>query len=109
MSINPPIGSSPTIVGGDGMGAEADQTCVGRPGLGTGMGMYGRRARNKTWDRYIYIYICILSNMGWVWDVDFCLACKICLVRVGDGCWVGDISILASQIGGNLKIRRHGN
>ena len=47
--------------------------------------------------------------MGWVWDVDFCLACKICLVRVGDGCWVGDISILASQIGGNLKIRRHGN
>ena len=55
---------------------------------------------------YIYIYI---SNMGWVRDVDFCLACKICLVRVGDGCWVGDISILASQIGGNLKIRRHGN
>ena len=59
MSINPPIGSSPTIVGGDGMGAEADQTCVGRPGLGTGMGMYGRRARNKTWDRYIYIVIYI--------------------------------------------------
>jgi hypothetical protein len=76
---------------------------LGDQGWGLGWGCMGGELGTK---HGIYIYI---SNMGWVRDVDFCLACKICLVRVGDGCWVGDISILASQIGGNLKIRRHGN
>ena len=83
---------------------------LGDQGWALGWGCMGGELGTKHGiDIYIVIYICILSNMGWVWDVDFCLACKICLVRVGDGCWVGDISILASQIGGNLKIRRHGN